>query len=40
MLMFIAGLAYAFYGVLTKRWAIPLSGIHSLYMQIVLACCC
>ncbi len=35
MLMFIAGLAYAFYGVLTKRWAIPLSSIHSLYMQIV-----
>ena len=35
LLMFIAGLAYAFYGVLTKRWAIPLSSIHSLYIQIV-----
>ncbi|WP_413495463.1 DMT family transporter [Morganella psychrotolerans] len=35
LLMFVAGLAYALYGVLAKRWSVPLPGIHSIYMQIV-----
>ncbi|REF27659.1 drug/metabolite transporter (DMT)-like permease [Xenorhabdus cabanillasii] len=34
MMMFIASAAYALYGVLTKRWAIPLPNWQSLYIQI------
>ncbi|MGV3344689.1 DMT family transporter [Enterobacteriaceae bacterium LUAb1] len=34
LMMFAASSAYALYGVLTRRWAIPLPGWKSLYMQI------
>ncbi|MBD2797676.1 DMT family transporter [Xenorhabdus sp. 18] len=34
VMMFIAAASYALYGVLTKRWAIPLPNWQSLYMQI------
>ncbi|WP_340617813.1 DMT family transporter [Xenorhabdus entomophaga] len=34
MMMFIAAASYALYGVLTKRWAIPLPNWQSLYVQI------
>ncbi|OKP03862.1 DMT family transporter [Xenorhabdus eapokensis] len=34
VLMFIAAASYALYGVLTKRWAIPLPNWQSLYVQI------
>ncbi|WP_047678490.1 MULTISPECIES: DMT family transporter [Xenorhabdus] len=34
IMMFIASAAYALYGVLTKRWAIPLPNWQSLYVQI------
>ncbi|AOM39386.1 DMT family transporter [Xenorhabdus hominickii] len=34
VLMFIASASYALYGVLTKRWAIPLPNWQSLYLQI------
>ncbi|OTA20431.1 hypothetical protein Xbed_01461 [Xenorhabdus beddingii] len=34
VMMFIAAAAYALYGVLTKRWAIPLPNWQSLYVQI------
>ncbi|MBG2984127.1 DMT family transporter [Proteus mirabilis] len=34
LMMFIASTAYAFYGVLTKRWSIPLPNWQSLYVQI------
>ncbi|BET97534.1 DMT family transporter [Xenorhabdus taiwanensis] len=34
VMMFIAAASYALYGVLTKRWAIPLSNWQSLYVQI------
>lgn len=37
LLMFIASLSYALYGVLTKRWAITLPGWQSLYVQISLS---
>ncbi|MCU5772803.1 DMT family transporter [Erwiniaceae bacterium BAC15a-03b] len=35
LMMFAASTSYALYGVLTKRWAIPLPRWQSLYMQIV-----
>lgn len=35
IMMFIASISYALYGVLTKRWAIPLPNWQSLYMQIL-----
>ncbi|PHM46138.1 hypothetical protein Xmau_00534 [Xenorhabdus mauleonii] len=35
VMMFIAAASYALYGVLTKRWAIPLPNWQSLYVQIV-----
>lgn len=35
VMMFIASISYALYGVLTKRWAIPLPNWQSLYMQIL-----
>lgn len=35
LMMFAASASYALYGVLTKRWAIPLPNWQSLYMQIV-----
>ncbi|MEC5341029.1 DMT family transporter [Brenneria populi] len=34
LMMFIAAIAYALYGVLAKRWSIPLPNLVSLYMQI------
>ncbi len=34
VMMLIAAASYALYGVLTKRWAIPLANWHSLYVQI------
>lgn len=35
LMMFAASTSYALYGVLTKRWAIPLPNWQSLYVQIV-----
>ncbi|VTR48424.1 Predicted permease, DMT superfamily [Serratia fonticola] len=35
LMMFAASASYALYGVLTKRWAIPLPNWQSLYVQIV-----
>lgn len=35
LMMFIAALSYALYGVLTKKWALPISSWHSVYVQIV-----
>ncbi|MRT01834.1 DMT family transporter [Ewingella americana] len=35
IMMFVASISYALYGVLTKRWAIPLPNWQSLYMQIL-----
>lgn len=35
MMMLAASASYALYGVLTKRWAIPISNWQSLYMQII-----
>lgn len=35
LMMLTAATAYALYGVLTKRWAIPVSNWQSLYMQII-----
>nr|WP_314265073.1 DMT family transporter [uncultured Moellerella sp.] len=34
LLMLIASTSYAFYGVLTKRWAIPIPNWNSLYVQV------
>ncbi|MEI2417460.1 DMT family transporter [Orrella sp. JC864] len=34
VLIFLAALGYAVYGVLVRKWAIPLSAWHSLYVQI------
>ncbi|MDF7669977.1 DMT family transporter [Orbaceae bacterium ESL0721] len=35
IMMFTAALAYALYGVLTKKWAMPIPNWHSVYMQIL-----
>ncbi|WP_434778697.1 DMT family transporter [Neisseria sp. Ec49-e6-T10] len=35
LMMLIAAIAYALYGVLTKHWSIPVSNWQSLYMQII-----
>ncbi|WP_034293574.1 DMT family transporter [Herbaspirillum sp. RV1423] len=37
LLMLVATIAYAFYGVLLKRWALPIAAWHLLYLQIWVA---
>lgn len=35
LMMFTAAFAYALYGVLTKKWALPIPNLQAIYMQIV-----
>lgn len=35
IMMFTAALSYALYGVLTKKWSLPLANWHSVYIQII-----
>jgi len=36
ILMLLAGLSYALYGVLTKKWTIKIANWYSVYIQIIL----